>query len=59
MEPGASNDPPNPHQNLLFVAPWWRGKERSTLTVRPHALRKEYPFPSLPLRKEPPTGSHR
>eukprot|EP00983_Pelagomonas_calceolata_P123322 1160994-Pelagomonas_calceolata.AAC.16 len=23
MEPGASNNPPDPHQNLLFVAPWW------------------------------------
>eukprot|EP00983_Pelagomonas_calceolata_P090219 1157393-Pelagomonas_calceolata.AAC.9 len=25
MEPGASNDPPDPHQHLLFVALWWRG----------------------------------
>eukprot|EP00983_Pelagomonas_calceolata_P018275 572862-Pelagomonas_calceolata.AAC.1 len=25
MEPGASNDPPDPHQGLLFVASWWRG----------------------------------
>eukprot|EP00983_Pelagomonas_calceolata_P014432 459925-Pelagomonas_calceolata.AAC.1 len=25
MEPGASNNPPDPHQNLLFVALWWRG----------------------------------
>eukprot|EP00983_Pelagomonas_calceolata_P073413 1152113-Pelagomonas_calceolata.AAC.3 len=25
MEPGASNNPPDPYQNLLFVASWWRG----------------------------------
>eukprot|EP00983_Pelagomonas_calceolata_P011470 370569-Pelagomonas_calceolata.AAC.1 len=25
MEPGASNNPLDPHKNLLFVAPWWRG----------------------------------
>eukprot|EP00983_Pelagomonas_calceolata_P116524 1160316-Pelagomonas_calceolata.AAC.9 len=24
-QPGASNDPPGPHYDLLFVAPWWRG----------------------------------
>eukprot|EP00983_Pelagomonas_calceolata_P119987 1160657-Pelagomonas_calceolata.AAC.7 len=25
MEPGASNNPPDSHYNLLFVASWWRG----------------------------------
>eukprot|EP00983_Pelagomonas_calceolata_P030615 960774-Pelagomonas_calceolata.AAC.4 len=25
MEPGASNDPPDPHKDILFVASWWRG----------------------------------
>eukprot|EP00983_Pelagomonas_calceolata_P076315 1153376-Pelagomonas_calceolata.AAC.3 len=25
MEPGASNNPPDPQYNILFVASWWRG----------------------------------
>eukprot|EP00983_Pelagomonas_calceolata_P057611 1145147-Pelagomonas_calceolata.AAC.3 len=25
MEPGASNNPPDPHWGILFVALWWRG----------------------------------
>eukprot|EP00983_Pelagomonas_calceolata_P012422 397854-Pelagomonas_calceolata.AAC.1 len=40
MESGAFNNPPDPHQNFLFVASWWRGlkallSQLGTLNVSP------------------------
>eukprot|EP00983_Pelagomonas_calceolata_P079714 1154828-Pelagomonas_calceolata.AAC.5 len=55
MEPGASNNPPDPHNNLLFVAAWWRGFKALLSRCVPFSL-IDAGRTSLPTCKK--TGRH-